>query len=134
MSAYRASGVEVPDWLTLDNIYKAVALLSVIGSAVSVAIVSRLRAEFPSKADLTRVREQQEALGERTDAVEKELVEIRATLRSMPTQTDLNRITEQIGDLSGDVKALDATLDQGLALVREQLTMLMQHHIERGNS
>jgi hypothetical protein len=122
----------MPDFLTIDNVYKGISALSAIGAGILGWLVLRLRAEFPSRADLTDVKKQLSDLTARTADIEREQTELRAVVSAMPTQADLNRITEKLGALSGDVKALETRVGDGLSGVREQLSMLMQHHLERG--
>lgn len=72
-------------------------------------------------------------LEDRLDAGDVRFERLETTLRHMPTKEDVEELRKEVSELSGNVKALTATVDamgRTSLAISEQLQMLVQHHIK----
>lgn len=112
------------DLLSLDGAIKVFGVVSGVGTLLVGWLLLRMRAEFPSRAD-------HKALAERVAAAERSHAALAARVDEAPTHKDIADLTEKLAALSGDVRALDATVATGMEGVRDQLTMLIRHQLEK---
>jgi len=110
--------------LTWDNIPTILSVVTGVGGMVLAALLYRARAEFASRGAV-------DTLGARVDAVETRQAALAAQLEQIPTHSDLAALRTELAGVRGDVKALSATVNTGLGSVREQLSMMVRHHLQR---
>lgn len=113
----------MPD-LSFDLALKVFGFVSGVGTLAVGWLLLRMRAEFASRGD-------HKALVERVEDVERGHAALAARMDEAPTHKDIADLMAKLADLSGDVRALDATLTTGMDGVREQLTMLVRHQLEK---
>lgn len=112
------------DILSLDGAIKMFGVVSGMGTLLVGWLLLRMRAEFPSKADFR-------SLAERVEGIERDHAALAARVDEAPTHKDIAELTGKLADLSGDVRALNATVAASMEGVRDQLTMLVRHQLEK---
>lgn len=89
-----------------------------------------LRKQFVSQAHCDKRCKEDDASKQ---AMEKRQTELETAQRAMPTGKDVSAITERLGGIEGDMKAMLATM-QGQAQVMNRierpLNLLMEHHLK----
>lgn len=89
------------------------------------------RAEFDRFVEAHRLAHAQ--LEDRLDAGDVRFERLEVTLKHMPTKEDVEELRRDVSDLSGNVRALTATVEamgRTSLTISEQLQMLVQHHIK----
>ncbi len=110
--------------ITLAQVQSVSTIVLGVGALVCAAIMWRLKGEFAARGDV-------KALAERVDRMELEQAALSARVEQGPTHEDIARLRVQLGEVAGDVKALNATVGTGMQGVREQLAMLVKHQLEK---
>lgn len=114
------------DAATLDLAAKGITLATAAGTVAIGWLLSRLRSEFPARADIREIEERQDTQAKRLEEMEREIADLRIAVSRSPSQADLVRLSDALSDVSGDVRALQATV----LSVKELLSLLVNKHME----
>ena len=110
--------------ITTSQLQFGLSLVMALGALAAAGVLWRLKGEFASKGDI-------KSLVSRIEQLERDQVGLAARVDQVPTHADLAAVRAAISDVSGDVKALDATIETDMRGIRDQLALLMAHHMER---
>ncbi len=110
--------------ISLGQVQFAFTVLMGVGALAAAGMMWRLKGEFASKSDIKTVVT-------RIEQLERDQATLSARVEQAPTHADIAAVRAAIGDVSGNVKALDATIVTGMQGIRDQLSLLMSHHMEK---
>ncbi|MFL7904696.1 DUF2730 family protein [Azospirillum argentinense] len=110
--------------ITLGQVQFAFTIGSAMAALIATGIMWRLKGEFASKSDIR-------TLFDRLDKVEREQAGLAIRVEQVPTHEDIHAVSTKLAEVAGDVKALEATIATGMQGVRDQLSMLVKHHLEK---
>lgn len=108
----------------------SISLLALICQGLLVWVMWSLRKQFVPQAHCDK---RCQADDEAKQALEKRQTALETAQRAMPTGKDVGAITDRLGCIEGDMKAMLATM-RGQAELMERmerpLNLLMEHHLK----
>lgn len=110
--------------ITLGQVQFAFTVLMGVGALAAAGMMWRLKGEFASKSDIKTVVS-------RIEQLERDQAGLAIRVEQAPTHADITAVRAAVAEVSGDVKALDATIVTGMQGIRDQLSLLMAHQWEK---